>query len=312
MLGVLLAVLAGLACAGPARAYDWPVKPFDRQHPIRGTFDDPRTRTGRVDSDPTNPQSFHDGVDIQAPDGTPVYAIAAGQAFLVNPFAVAVVSPSWSDPAPLAFGYWHIDPAVTDHEAVATHQLLGFIRPGAGHVHLSEQRFGRYVNPLRLGGLAPYRDRTRPVINSIALRPCSPFGEVVPTDVSGCVDLVANVSDPPALRPAGPWSGSVQPPFRITWGGLFSHGWQPLRATETIDFDRFWQGPLGDVYAPGTRQNLANRPGAYYFWLARSLDTTLLSDGPHTVWVTASDIRGNEVTSWFSFTVANERPEPPR
>ena len=79
--------------------------PFDHQHPIRGTFDDPRTRTGRVDRDPTNPQRFHDGVDIQVPDGTPVYAIESGEVDLVNRFAVAVVSPVWSPTAPLVFGY---------------------------------------------------------------------------------------------------------------------------------------------------------------------------------------------------------------
>jgi len=310
-LGVSVGVLAVMAFPGHASAYDWPVRPFDRQHPIRGTFDDPRTRTGQVDRDPTNPQSFHDGVDIQAPDGTPVYSIAAGEAFLVNRFAVAVVSPSWSESVPLAFGYWHIDPVVADHQVVARHELLGFVRFGAGHVHLSEQRFGRYVNPLRGGGLAPYRDRTRPVISSIVLRPCLPWREVDPTDVSGCVDLVVNAFDPPALPLRGAWSGSVLPPYRITWGGIFTQGWLPLHARTSIGFDHHWEGPLGDVYAAGTHQNLANRPGTYYFWLARKVDTTLLGNGLHTIWVTAADIRGNETTRRYEFTVANDEPVIP-
>ena len=124
----LLAGLVSLAAPGIARAYDWPVVPFDRQHRIRGNFDDPRTRTGRVDRDPTNSQSFHDGVDIQVPDGTPVYSIAAGEAFLVNRSAVAVVSPSGSAAPPLVFGYWHVDPAVADHQQIALHGLLGYVR----------------------------------------------------------------------------------------------------------------------------------------------------------------------------------------
>ncbi len=59
--------VAALCAPAFAHAYGWPVKPFDQQHAIRGAFDDPRF--GRY---------FHFGVDISAPDGTPVYAVAAG------------------------------------------------------------------------------------------------------------------------------------------------------------------------------------------------------------------------------------------
>jgi DNA-binding CsgD family transcriptional regulator len=46
-----LIAAAALAFASPAGAsYGWPLKPFDRQHPVRSFFDDPRrplTRHGR-------------------------------------------------------------------------------------------------------------------------------------------------------------------------------------------------------------------------------------------------------------------------
>jgi hypothetical protein len=307
----VLAVLVILAVPSFARAYDWPVLPFDRQHPIRGNFDDPRTRTGRVDRDPTNSQSFHDGVDIQVPDGSPVYAIKAGEAFLVNRSAVAVVSPGWSTARPLVFGYWHVDPAVADHQQVAWHELLGYVRRGAGHVHLSELRFGRYVNPLRIGGLSPYVDRTAPVIRRIVLRPCVPFREISVEAVSGCVEVVVNAFDPPPLRLRGPWSDAVLPPFRVAWGGLFSGSWLPAGVRPSVEFDRIFDVPLSDVYAWGTRQNLRYRPGTYYFWLARKLDTRMLTDGVHTIRVSVSDVRRNEATSTFRFTVANATEEPP-
>ncbi|HXE94135.1 MAG TPA: M23 family metallopeptidase [Gaiellaceae bacterium] len=307
----LLAGLVSLAAPGITRAYDWPVVPFDRQHRIRGNFDDPRTRTGRVDRDPTNSQSFHDGVDIQVPDGTPVYSIAAGEAFIVNRSAVAVVSPWGSAAPPLVFGYWHVDPAVADHQQVALHGLLGYVRSGAGHVHLSELRFGRYVNPLRVGGLSPYVDRTAPVIRKIALRPCEPFRAISVDAVSGCVDLVVNAFDPPPLRLHGPWSGAVLPPFRVTWGGLFSGFWLPAAVRPSIEFDHLFDVPLGDVYAWGTRQNLRHRPATYYFWLARDLDTRTLADGEHTIHVSVSDVRGNRATRAFRFTVANSAAEEP-
>ena len=82
---LLLVLLAALIVAGgfavaPAIAgsgsYPWPVKPFDRQHPVRGNFGDPRTL---FNTPPTTDGAltgggsfqFHFGVDISAPDGTP-------------------------------------------------------------------------------------------------------------------------------------------------------------------------------------------------------------------------------------------------
>lgn len=302
---VVAGVLLALVFPRVGLAYDWPVQPFDRQHPIRGTFDDPRTRTGRVDRDPTNPQKFHDGVDIQVPDGTPVYAIEPGEVSLVNSSAVAVVSPVSSATPPLVFGYWHIDPAVTSHQLVARHQLLGYVRAGAGHVHLSERRFGQWLNPLRAGGLSPYVDRTAPTIGKVVLRPCVPFEPVSVDAVSGCVSIVVRASDRPPLPLRGAWSGAVLPPYRVSWGGLFAGPWLPDGVRPALDFAQLFEGPVGDVYAPGTRQNLPNAPGKYFFWLARDLDTTSLADGPHTISVSVSDIRGNQTSTSFSFTVAN-------
>ncbi len=41
---ILAAATAALVACAAASAYPWPVKPFDRQHPIRAYFGDPRTR----------------------------------------------------------------------------------------------------------------------------------------------------------------------------------------------------------------------------------------------------------------------------
>src|SRR5262245_35560893 len=70
VLQLLLTSLVALAVPAEAGAYGWPVKPFDRQHPVRGVFGDPRI--GETS------HSFHFGVDVSAPDGTPVYATATG------------------------------------------------------------------------------------------------------------------------------------------------------------------------------------------------------------------------------------------
>jgi hypothetical protein len=75
----LAAVAAAIAAAALLRstglAYGWPVKPFDRPHPVRGSFGDPRTiffglpsAAGlRGDFNCT----FHEGVDVSAPNDSP-------------------------------------------------------------------------------------------------------------------------------------------------------------------------------------------------------------------------------------------------
>ncbi len=304
---VVLIALAVLATnVASAAAYPWPNKPFNVQHAIRGNFDDPRALRGSIDAEGYNPLSFHSGVDIQAPDGTPVYSINAGQVTFDDGSAISVASPFAFSAAPLVFGYWHIRPVVTPLQIVAQGQLLGYVVPGAGHVHLSEKRFGRYVNPLRRGGLAPYRDTTPPVIRSLVAYRCGLTTELPLDALTGCVDLAVDAYDTPPIPPKAPWNDVVLSPARITWSGLFPGSWRPLAFhAETVNFVHLLMIPLDEVYAPGTRQNAPNMPGDYRYWLARNLDTRVLGEGPHTISVTATDARGNTTTERLTFTVAN-------
>jgi hypothetical protein len=132
--------------------YSWPLQPFDRAHPVRAFFNDPRI-SGAT-------KAFHFGVDISAPNGTPVYSVAAGQVHLGDARAVSVAA------GDVNFGYWHVVPVVGHREVVARHQLLGHIEAPWLHVHFAERRGGVYRNPLRRAGLTPWTDTTRPSISS--------------------------------------------------------------------------------------------------------------------------------------------------
>jgi Peptidase family M23 len=176
---------------GRARgAYGWPIKPFGRQHPVRGFLNDPRE--GRK-------LSFHFGIDISAPDGTPVHAVVPGRVFLESARAVAVVGPTQT------FGYWHVVPAVANGDFVEKGQVLGHIAPRWGHVHFAERRADRYRNPLRRGGIHPYTDRWKPTIASIGF---FRRGQAVsPERVSGTVELIVEAFDTPPRPVPAPWAG---------------------------------------------------------------------------------------------------------
>jgi hypothetical protein len=272
---VFLAVVAarpaeGAAC--PPISYGWPVRPFDRAHPVRGGLNDPRDG------------AFHFGVDITALDGTPVYAVAPGRA-RVRGYTVSV------DAGCRSFAYWHVVPSVRDGQRVRARQRIGNVQEGFGHVHLGEHDGRAYIDPTRPGraGLTPYWDRTRPVIERVAR-----------TAGGG---LIVQAHDVPAIDSPHPWDG-----FRVTPARI---GWQLLDARRGIVRPFRWaydgrrklpDALFGAVFAPGTRANHPRRPGVYRFWLTRRLG---VAPGRYVVRVRVADAHGNAARGTFAITIRN-------
>ena len=256
----------------PAPSYGWPVKPFNRQHPIRGYFNDPRN--GEHDH-------FHFGIDISVPDGTPVYAVEAGQVFLEGrSHAVAVKGKT------RVFGYWHVVLAVRDRQFVRAHQLLGHVARGWGHVHFAESSDGRHVNPLRPGALGPYADRTAPAVTSVEF-----FRNGRPVDANrleGRVDIVVEAFDTTPMPVRRPWNGLPVTPARVRWGIA-----RTLRTAVDFGGAHLPGNLYNAVYARGTRQNRAGRPGRYRFFLARGFDASRLPAAGARLQVNVTDTRGN-------------------
>jgi hypothetical protein len=244
-------------------SYGWPLKPFDRQHPIRAFLNDPRIgHNGGT--------SFHFGVDVSAPDGTPVYAVEGGKVFFDSPRAIAVLAPDGTH----SFGYWHIVPAVKSHQIVRRHQLLGYIERGWQHVHFAERRGDVYVNPLRDGGLGPYSDHTAPHVVSVEL-------------VGG--GLVATAYDTPDPVVPGEWTGLPVTPALLRWrtvGAGAAGAWHTAVDSRTAMLPR---SAFGTVYTPATRQNHKGEPGRFSFYLARNWRAT----GVRRIDLQAADVSGN-------------------
>lgn len=314
VLALLASLTVATTLAGPTQAattvsrsldrsardgYGWPVKPFHAQHPVRGAFGDPRIGTTPSGTS----KQFHFGVDVFAPNGTPVYATISGSVSIhdLHPDVVLIDAPGG-----VRFEYWHVVPAVRGGaHAVAYVTVIGYVEKPWAHVHFSEWRDGRYVNPLRPGAMGPFADRTKPTVAALQLEHEGQPVRLV--SARGTLDLVAEVREETPMAVPSPWNDLPVIPARIRWRFVGSRapasGWRTAADfTTTIPGADTFDG----FFARWTRQNHANRSGRYRVYLAHGWNSSSVPDGKYRVAIEAADIRGNVATATFSFTVAND------
>jgi hypothetical protein len=258
----------------------WPVAPLHAQHPIRGSFLDPR------------PTGFHFGIDINVRDdrperGTPpnrthrVYAVEGG---VVGTLHDASGSPCDSRDIWVGhFAYYHVDAVVGPGQRVRPGQVIGWTCKGLWHVHLSEWVVsgGRriLVNPLHPGGkLAPYTDRAPPIVH--ALRFFRPSGviwimpggamwspvtgmELAPDRLSGIVDVRAWISDRQSFRGwfrSLPSFYAAHMPTRVQVRVVRARDGKVVLSRIVFDGRTFLYGMgFNGFYGMGTVQNLSAR-----------------------------------------------------
>jgi len=279
------------------------VKPFDQQHPIRAFFGDPRTVFRAADDADFGSFSFHNGVDIVAADGTPVYPVLSGIVSTIKPDEIIVTTHADRR----VFQYWHLNAMVHVHDHVNSERtVLGTVKPERGHVHLTEIDGAVVENPLQPGHLTPYRDDTPPSVEDLYFRDRLAH-KLSPEALTGTVDIAVAAIDTPPLPLPVPWSGVPVTPARVSWQLQTLGGRELLPEQTPADFahtipppQRFWS-----VYVKGTYQNfpavgphyLYGTPGDYLFDLTPSpLDTRLLQPGRYRLTVVAADTCGNRGT----------------
>lgn len=312
------ALALALLASANASAYPWPIKPFHQQHPIRANFGDPRTRfwNTMLTDGLQGPGlfQFHNGIDIAAPEGTPVYPIVSGTVKLIDGAAVLVRSPGHK------FQYFHIIPTVHNGQhVVAQRTVLGHIMHAANHVHLTEIRGRRVWNPLARGGIAPYVDRTTPQVDAIFARPVTSLVPIESNTLCGRVSLVATAHDMPPLPVPGTFAGYPVSPASVTWSLTMLSGFAYVPTIPAADFRttlpivrNFW-----NVYARGSYQNaprFSNQqfqmPGRFLYNLAATFDTRSYPNGSYEVRVHISDMRGNWSDGVQQLRIENVPGEP--
>jgi hypothetical protein len=313
---VVSLVLGALAQAAGACAYSWPFRPFNRQHPIRGFFGDPRTvyEDGILAGGFDGPGifSFHQGVDISAPDGTPIYPSENGIAHYVGAATLNVVTNHG-----VIFQYFHIVTVVGEGQrVVARKTVLGYVQPPFGHVHVTELDGTKAVNPLQPGHLQPYKDFTKPLIRDIVLR--NQTGNVqTPLGLCGRIEMDVDAFDTPPVAVPGKFQGLPVAPALVRWTVTKLAGTAVVPWRTAVDFRQtlpsnaqFW-----NVYAKGTYQNAprfgreqyTSMPGRFLFQLAGNYDTTTISNGVYVITVLVGDGHGHKATDTQRFSVLNAR-----
>jgi hypothetical protein len=321
----------------------WPVRPLHKQHPVRGSFLDPR------------PGGLHFGVDIGVRDDRPekrappdrthrVYAVEGGTVY--NLFDGAGMPCSQRRLWIGHFAYYHVDATVRSGASVAPGQMIGWTCKGEWHVHLSELTSAHVlVNPLHPGGkLAPYTDSKPPVIKAFSFyKPASnlwstPHGamwspatgqSLSPDDLHGTVDVRVRVSDPQSFRgwlKSLPYLYADLHPDRLALDLVRS-------ADRTTVLHREISGPVfpyslphNNHFAPGTRANqrdascfrfrhrglqtpvqCAGRYWIHAFGTTTTpyIDTKTLPDGRYRLRITAWDPLGHKASKAVDVRIDN-------
>jgi hypothetical protein len=299
--------------------YHWPVKPFDRQHPVRGYFGDPRTvgleplgldRAGSPGS-----FTFHNGIDIAATPGTPVYPVVSGIAHIGSRDLVTVTTGDGR-----TFQYFHIKPTVQPGQPVTAYRtVLGTVKPVWNHVHLTEIDDFKTHNPLDSGHLEPYHDHTVPSIDQLIFT----TDTGLPLDsrhLHGTVLIAVDAEDVPPMPVPGHWLDFPVTPALVTWRLTSADGRTVHRAI-AADF-RHGEPPTRDfwsTYAPGTYQNYPDFthhlywhvPGRYLFDLTpTAVQTERLRNGSYRISVGVADTCGNRSTLIERIRIDNRRLRP--
>jgi hypothetical protein len=313
---LFLVLFVALACASTASAYPWPFKPFNKQHPIRGFFGDPRTvyENGILAGAFDGPSfiSFHQGVDIAAPNGTPIYAVEDGTVHYLGAATLNLVTNH-----DVTFQYFHIIPVAGEGQhAIAKHTILGYVQPPFGHVHITEIDGIRAVNPLQRGHLTPFRDKTTPVVRDIVVRNQS--GEVqTPVGLCGRVELDVDAYDRQPMPVPGTYKGLPVAPALVQWSMTRVGGKVVVPLKTVADFRQTLppNSQFGKFYAKGTyensprfgREQYAGVPGRYLFLLAGNYDTTNVPNGNYVILVRVADVRGNHSVGTERISILNAK-----
>jgi len=322
-LTLIIVLLFNSLLSQDSTKYQWPLAPFNSSKLITGTFCEYRSTSASG--------HYHNGVDIPAPAGTPVYAVLPGTVTALstadptgydNYIRVrSVINGNNKD-----ITYYHTNPVKSIGQTVQAGEIVSTI--AIDHVHLTEYYLGNTsleVNPLRPdGGLFPLVDIWKPRIVSVRFFVDGTSTQLSPSYLGGKVDIITKIQEANG-------EGSTA----VTNNGTYIIGYKVFSSdTQQVVYNPpsnsvrylYYIKPLNsyvnnNYYQPeATSSNhvyiVTNGDGADYIRSTRIVNnnfwnTDLLPDGNYVVMIYTFDTRGNGDTVFIKVTKTNIDLIPP-
>jgi hypothetical protein len=244
-------------------AYDYPVKPFNKQHAIIATLGESRG------------DRFHNGVDIWPKTQVPsdsfwlVYSLRSDTILRYSP--PDTINNGVYDNDSI-FWYLHIYNRIDSGAFVTAFvDTIGRIYASKNHCHFIERDAStlQFINPLRTEGLYPFIDSVSPIIESVSFKLQGPGTQLDKNSLNDTVDIVVRVYDP-RIDTTGGNGRRGMGIYKIQYQILDTLKNPVPGATNSYQFDSL---PLNDVYA---RYSLVYfdstdwNNGIFYYWITNA------------------------------------------
>ncbi len=274
--------------------YGWPIQSQFSPHDVNSVLNEYRD----------NPDyHFHNGIDIQATQGTDVYSVSSGiLEYQYNQETGELYGLSVGN-----FVYIHLedfDPNLPLPNKWVTHAGFRLAETNSeNHVHFVDGPLYDYVNPLRDDGINPaYVDNYSPEIGSLFIKDHETGDDIDHDNVQDTVDFIVQVKD--HIYTTSHRNGIYKLGYEIVGTGQQVNSYQFDRwLTDTYFSLVFPQTPEanpGYIYYNVTNHMVGDNAVVEGFW-----DSNSVLDGTYQVRITAEDKAGNVTPKDFSIMVDN-------
>ncbi|NLH62206.1 MAG: T9SS type A sorting domain-containing protein [Ignavibacteriales bacterium] len=304
--------------------YQWPISPLGVQKQVTGTFAEYRSTSASG--------HYHNGTDIPASAGTPVYAVLPGVVAVAyddgsTGYDSYVRVTSTINGVSKNLTYYHTRPSVSVGQQVVIGQQISTI--AIDHVHLIDYNLGtsltdRQINALRQnGGLTPYVDTWKPRIRYIKFLLDNSTTFVPMGGLGSKIDIIVHIEEANGTSSSAQNNGAYQVGYKILNvlgdsvvfnppdnGSRYIYNNKPKDQYVNINFYQPESNTSQHVYS------ITNGGGANYvastqvvannFW-----DVTQHPYGNYKLMVWTTDCRGNADTQYVNITTTDIDLIPP-